>query len=100
MVCSWSMGVLKDRSIRLVLLLALMLPLQSIAQVNCDSHQHCAAQTQHHHCGSCCVPAVAASPTRFPPPPFVNSGISMPSYLSWLKVAPDRLDRPPRFVIG
>src|SRR5271168_1619874 len=84
------MGPLKTRSMRLVLLLLLMLPVQSFARINCDSHQHCGESTQYHHCGSCCLAAVAASPIRLTPPSFINSGISMPAYLPWLTVAPDR----------
>ena len=108
-----AMGPFKTRSMRLVLLLALMLPLQSFAGVGCSTphaaaiaaHQHCGepadrslagGQVQHHHCGSCCVAAVAAAPNRFTPPSIVNPSISLPAYWPPLKVALDRLDRPPR----
>jgi hypothetical protein len=109
-----AMGPFKTRSMRLVLLLALMLPLQSFAGVGCSTphaavaaHQHCGdpaegspanGQVQHHHCGSCCVAAVPAAPIRFTPPSTVNSGSSLPAYWPPLKVAVDRLDRPPRLV--
>ena len=110
------MGPFKTRSMRLVLLLALMLPLQSYAWVGCSAplaavaaHQHCGdtgdgsptgGQAQHHHCGSCCVAAVAAAPNRFSPPSFMSSGVSLPAYWPPLKVALDRLDRPPRLAAG
>jgi hypothetical protein len=98
---------------RLVLLLALILPLQSFASISCGSrdaasfapHQHCAdslggSQTgdapQHHHCGSCCVTAIAAAPLRFAAPPLTNSGVSLPTHRTLLTITLDRLDRPPR----
>jgi hypothetical protein len=107
------MAPLKSRSPNLLLLLALMLPLQGFAWVNCGSadngpvaaHAHCqdpssgkpaTGLAQHHHCGSCCVAAVAAAPLRFTPPLCANSGIPLPAHRPLLKVALDRLDRPPR----
>src|ERR1700742_4503568 len=107
----------KTRSMRLVLLLALMLPLQSFAWVSCSgpqaaalaAHQHCGDSAggapagslmQHHHCGSCCVAAVPVTPHRFTLPASMNSGISLPAYWPPLKVAAERLDRPPRSVPG
>jgi hypothetical protein len=107
------MGTLKTRSMKLVLLLALALPLQSFAAIGCGSldsaspgaHPHCVdppnghpsgdAQ-QHHHCGSCCTAAVATAPLRWAPPPPINSGIFLPARSALLKIALDRLDRPPR----
>jgi hypothetical protein len=100
---------------RLVLLLALILPLQSFASISCGapdahsfaSHQHCpdlpgAPSTgdapQHHHCGSCCVTAIAAAPLRFTPPALTNPGDSLPVHRPLLKVTLDRLDRPPRLL--
>jgi hypothetical protein len=107
---------------KLFMLLALMLPLQSFASLNCrspdtaslETRQHCqdpagrtqAGETpagglaQHHHCGSCCVAAVAAVPLRFTPPSFAHPAISLPAYRPWSSVALDRLDRPPRLVYG
>src|ERR1700733_5482467 len=101
------MGTRKTRSAKFVLLLALLLPLQSFAWVQCSStgaasvaaHQHCEDPAQHHHCGSCCVAAIAAMPSRFTPPSFSNSGIPLPALAPLFKVALDRLDRPPRTVI-
>jgi hypothetical protein len=102
---------------KLIVLLALLLPLQSFAWLNCGSssgaspaaHQHCqdsqgATQTgdlaQHHPCGNCCVTAVAATPLRFTPSSFTYPPLSLPVHRSWRKVALDRLDRPPRLVFG
>ena len=110
------MGPLKARSVRLALLLALLLPLQGFAWVNCSSpqaasaaaHQHCqdsadGAQSgelgQHHHCGSCCVAAVAAMPLRFTPPSLTNPGISLPTRRPLPEAALGRLDRPPRLIV-
>jgi hypothetical protein len=107
------MAPLKSRSPSLLLLLALILPLQGFAWVNCSSadsgpaaaHAHCqnpsggtpaAGVDQHHHCGSCCVAAVATAPLRITPPLSANSGIPLPAHRPLLKVALDRLDRPPR----
>jgi hypothetical protein len=107
MICFAAMGTLKTRSAKFVLLLALMLPLQSFAWVKCSSpgaasaaaHQHCEDPAQHHHCGSCCVAAIAAMPLRLTPPSCSSSGISLPALAPLFKVALDRLDRPPRPVI-
>jgi hypothetical protein len=110
------MGPLKIRSARLVLLLALMLQLQSFAWIGCGSaeaspvagHPHCpdpagGQQTgdlaQQHHCGSCCVTAIGATPLGFTPPSVTHPGISLPAHLALFEVALDRLDRPPRLVI-
>jgi hypothetical protein len=108
------MGLTKTRSLRLVLLLALILPLQTFAWVNCSSpdagsvapaHQHCGEHAggtlsgdpaQHHHCGSCCIAALAATPLRFTPPASASPGISLPARWPPLKIALYRLDRPPR----
>jgi hypothetical protein len=98
---------------RLVLLLALILPLQSFASISCGSldapsfasQQHCPDHPsgpqggdapQHHHCGSCCVTAIAAAPLRFTPSPVTNPGVSLPAHRRLLTVILDRLDRPPR----
>ncbi len=111
------MGPLKTQSMRLIVLLVLILPLQGFASVHCvpfDStasaaHQHCSddargAQSgmgpQHHHCGSCCVAAIAITPVRFALPPLTNRGASLPVHWPLLKVALDRLDRPPRRVFS
>ena len=100
----------------LVMLLALILPMQSFARDACRQagatpvagHQHCGKSPagsqsadvgQHHHCGSCCVAAAVSAPLRFTSPSFANAGISLPVPQPLLKVALDRLDRPPRLVI-
>jgi hypothetical protein len=100
---------------RLVLLLALILPLQSFASAwscsahdtgSAPAHHHCAtdsaeAQTggeQHHHCGTCCAAAIALMPFRWTPPRSVRSEASLPLNGSPPKVALDRLDRPPRLI--
>jgi hypothetical protein len=100
------MATFKTRLAQLLLLLALMLPLQSFARISCGSpgagpvaaHQHCGVPAQQHQCGSCCVAAVAAMPIHFTPPPFASSGVSLPALAPLPKVALDRLDRPPRLV--
>jgi hypothetical protein len=95
-----------------VLLLALMLPLQNFASGSCraeDSgaaaaHHHCAndpakAHTgaePHHHCGTCCVAAIAVMPFRWTAPRLVRSEVSPPLQGPPPTVALDRLDRPPR----
>jgi hypothetical protein len=106
------MAPLKTLSMMLVLLLALILPLQSFASAWSCSDQagsaaaqhHCAdhagkAQTggeQHHHCGTCCAAAIALMPFSWTPPPLVRAEASLPCNGSPPKVALDRLDRPPR----
>lgn len=97
----------------LVLLLALILPLQSFAAAwNCSAHHtgaaaahhHCAnhsGKTQgggepHHHCGTCCAAAIAPVPFRWTAPRPENSEASQPSRQPPPKIALDRLDRPPR----
>jgi hypothetical protein len=110
------MALFKAPPMRLVLLLALVLPLQSLAWANCSApntaalaaHQHCGdtaggAQSgdlpqQHHHCGSCCVAAIAATPLRFTPPALSNAGLPLPAHWPPHAAALDRLDRPPRLV--
>jgi hypothetical protein len=99
---------------RLVMLLALLLPLQSFAWVTCSSpdaaagaHAHCGYPAgahagdmpQHHHCSSCCATAVATTPIHVTPPPVASPGIALPAHRPLLKIALDRLDRPPRPVI-
>jgi hypothetical protein len=106
------MAPLKTSSVMLVLLLALILPLQSFASWSCGAHDagsaaaqhHCAndsgkAQTgaePHHHCGTCCAAAIALMPFRWTPPPVVRSEASLPVNGSPPRIALDRLDRPPR----
>jgi hypothetical protein len=97
----------------LVLLLALILPLQSFASAwSCgaeatgaaDPHHHCANDSgepqggaeQHHHCGTCCAAAIALMPFRWTAPRMVSSEASLPLQSSPPKVALERLDRPPR----
>ena len=100
----------------LVLLLALILPLQSFAAAwNCGlpgtgaaaAHLHCApgsdaAQTgdtqPHHHCGSCCAAAIAALPFGWTAPRSMTSGLASPQIGPPPNVTLDRLDRPPRLV--
>ena len=99
---------------RLVLLLALILPLQSFASSwSCGAHdagiaaahQHCAdhpgkANTAggelRHHCGTCCSAAVALMPFRWTPPRLDSPEPSLPLKGSPPNIALDRLDRPPR----
>jgi hypothetical protein len=106
---------------RLVLLLALILPLQSFAAAwNCGppeagsaaAHQHCAPESGaahtatahngeaqvHHHCGTCCAAAIAALTLGWIAPPSITPPIALPQMGSPPKVALDRLDRPPRLV--
>jgi hypothetical protein len=107
------MGAVKNLSVKLVLLLALALPLQSFAAIGCGSadgatsgaHQHCVdpidghlsgEMPQHHHCGTCCTAAPAMTPLLWSPPPPINSGISPPMRSPLLELALERLDRPPR----
>jgi hypothetical protein len=100
----------------LMLLLALILPLQSFAAAwNCGSpetgsavaHQHCApgadaAQTgdaqPHHHCGTCCAAAIAVLPFGWTAPRSLTPGMAHPQFGPPPTVALDRLDRPPRLV--
>lgn len=99
-----SMRVFKNRPLGLVMLLALMLPMQSFAAFSCSSgaaasvaHSHCPDSAQpHHHCGSCCTAAIAVSPTDWTPPPSSNPGIHLPAHSPLLNITLDRLDRPPR----
>jgi hypothetical protein len=98
----------------LVLLLALMLPLQTFASAwSCSAqeslggaaaHHHCANDPgqpqsggeQHHHCGTCCAAAIALMPFHWTPPRMASSEASLALQGSPPKVALDRLDRPPR----
>jgi len=97
----------------LVLLLALILPLQGFAAAwSCTAqdtgaaaaHHHCADDSgkpqgggeQHHHCGTCCAAAIALMPFRWTVPRSTSSEASLPPHRSPPKVALDRLDRPPR----
>ena len=97
----------------LVLLLALMLPLQTFASAwSCSTqdsgaaaaHHHCANDPgqpqsdgeQHHHCGTCCAAAVALMPFRWTPPRMASSEAALALQGSPPKIALDRLDRPPR----
>ena len=107
------MGRFRTPSMTLVLLLALMLPLQTFASAwSCSAqepgaaavHHHCANDTghaptsgeQHHHCGACCAAAIALTPFRWTPPASERSEASLPFNGSPPKLALDRLDRPPR----
>jgi len=97
----------------LVLLLALILPLQSFAAAwSCSAHDtgaatahhHCANDSgnsptgaeQHHHCGTCCAAAIALVPFSWTPPRSASPEASLPSHRLPPTVALDRLDRPPR----
>ena len=96
-----------------VLLLALILPLQTFAAAwSCSAHdagaaaahRHCAddaGKTQgggepRHHCGTCCAAAIALMPFDWTAPRPAISEASLPPRPPPLKVALDRLDRPPR----
>jgi hypothetical protein len=109
------MAPLRSRSMTLVLLLALILPLQSFAAAwscgaheagSAAAHQHCANDLgaaqgggeQHHHCGTCCAAANALMPFRWTAPRSASPEASLPLHRSPPKVALDRLDRPPRLV--
>lgn len=99
----------------LVLLLALILPLQSFAAAwSCNahagaasahSHSHCAGDSgkpqsaePHHHCGTCCAAAVALTAFRWNAPRPDGCEASVPLRQPPPKVVLDRLDRPPRLV--
>jgi hypothetical protein len=96
----------------LVLLLALILPLQGFAAAwSCSAHatgesgahHHCPNDSgklqggeQHHHCGMCCAAAIALVPFSWTAPRSVSPEASLPPHSPPPKVALDRLDRPPR----
>jgi hypothetical protein len=97
----------------LVLLLALTLPLQGFgAAWSCGAdhtagaaaHAHCAngggkAQSggeQRHHCGTCCVAAVALMPLRWTAPRCAGSEAAARPQGAPPQIPLDRLDRPPR----
>jgi hypothetical protein len=107
------MALLRTPSVTLVLLLALILPLQSFAAAwSCSSHEsgaavvhhHCANDSgttqsggeQHHHCGTCCAAAIALVPFHWTAPRSASPEVSLPLHRSPPKLALDRLDRPPR----
>jgi hypothetical protein len=106
------MALFRIPSIRLVLLLALMLPLQSFAAAwSCGANhpgsaatqQHCAGHPdaspgggEHHHCGTCCIAAIALLPFPWTAPRSAGSEASLPLHGPPPQVALDRLDRPPR----
>jgi hypothetical protein len=109
------MASLRTPSLTLVLLLALILPLQSFASAwSCSphdlgasaAHHHCANDSgkpqtggeQHHHCGTCCAAAIAWVPFRWTPPRSLSSEASLPLYGPPPRIALDRLDRPPRLI--
>jgi hypothetical protein len=111
------MASLRNPSMTLVLLLALIVPLQSFAAAwscgahdpgSAAAHHHCAddlgrAQTggeQRHHCGTCCAAAIAWVPFRWHAPRSISSEASLPSYASPPSITLDRLDRPPRFILS
>jgi hypothetical protein len=98
-----------------VLLLALILPLQSFAAAwSCSAHDagaaaahaHCANDSgkptggsePHHHCGTCCAAAIALMPFRWTAPRPARFEASLPLHRSPPKVTLDRLDRPPRLL--
>ena len=97
----------------LVLLLALILPLQTFAAAwSCSAHDtgaavahhHCADDSgktrgggePHHHCGTCCAAAIAPMPLGWSAPRAAISEASLPPRQPPPQVALDRLDRPPR----
>ena len=97
----------------LVLLLALILPLQSFASAwscsaqyagSAGAHAHCPdhsgkAQSggeQHHRCGTCCVAAIALMPFRWTAPRSAGAEVSLLPQGPPPKIVLDRLDRPPR----
>jgi hypothetical protein len=98
----------------LVLLLALVLPLQSFAAAwSCSAHDmggatlahhHCANDSGNpqssgelrHHCGTCCAVAIALMPLRWTAPRSASPEASLAPHRSAPKVVLDRLDRPPR----
>jgi hypothetical protein len=99
---------------KLVLLLALIMPLQGFASAwSCGSRdaapaaapaaapQQCAhtgAAQQHHHCGSCCcAAAIAVAPPLWVPPRSASPGALLPAR-SPPAIVLDRLDRPPRLL--
>jgi hypothetical protein len=106
------MALLRTPSVTLVLLLALILPLQSFAAAwSCSAHagltaaqHHCANDSgkspggaeQHHHCGTCCAAAIAVVPLAWTAPRSASPEASLPLHQPPPKVALDRLDRPPR----
>jgi hypothetical protein len=86
-------------------LLALLLPLQSLAGVSgCASHglphTHCPDQAKGggelHGCGSCCQALLAAALPSFAPPRAEADVLVLPVSSAPRDLAPDRLDRPPR----
>jgi hypothetical protein len=96
---------------RLVLLLALIMPLQGFASAwSCGSRdaasaaapqqcEHAGTAQQHHHCGTCCcAAAIAVSPTLWIAPRPANPGALLPLRLSPPAIILDRLDRPPRLL--
>jgi hypothetical protein len=94
---------------QLGLLLAMILPLQGFAGTwNCaapsvaeTAQHHCEHGTGtalHHGCGTCCAAAVAVMLASWIAPRSASPYLSLPSSGSLPAVAPDRLDRPPRFI--
>jgi hypothetical protein len=109
------MATFRTTSLTLVLLLALLLPLQTFASVwNCNAddtgaaitHHPCADHSaqahkgagQHHHCGTCCVAAIAPMPFLWVAPHGMSCEDFQPLHRPPPSVALDRLDRPPRLV--
>jgi hypothetical protein len=95
--------------LKLALLLALILPLQGFAVAwSCAapetvemSQHHCGqadGASVHHHCGTCCAAAIAATATVWATPPATITRLSLPSFRSLPAIALDRLDRPPRIL--
>jgi hypothetical protein len=105
----------RPRTLKLALLLALILPLQGFAAAwHCGpapaaptAQQHCThgsgsgAAQQHHGCStSCCSFAIAVMPLRWAAPPSISPQVAMPLSGSQPSRILDRLDRPPRLVLG
>jgi hypothetical protein len=104
------MNMIRNPTLKLALLLALLMPLQSFAAVlGCSAAgtvtvgaQHCpheAGAAQQHSCGTCCVAAVTVVPALWLPPRLTNSELSSPLLERPPLVTLDRLDRPPRYTL-
>jgi hypothetical protein len=103
------MSMTRNPTLKLALLLALLLPLQSFAAASgcgaagaiTPSSQHCPHENaaQVHHCGTCCVAAITVMPALWLPPRLNNSEPSSLVLEHPPLVALDRLDRPPRFTL-
>jgi hypothetical protein len=109
MLCFGVMSMIRNPTVKLALLLALLLPLHGFAAASgCAAGgavtagaQHCPHETGAaplHSCGTCCVAAVTVMPALWLPPRPTNSELSSPVLDHPPLVALDRLDRPPRFI--